>query len=147
MRVVLVAGPPCAGKTTYVREHIRSGDLVLDRDRLEEALTETPGVLDEAIGQFVASAFYAVLKKNRVRSLLTFGDADRTLWVQECAPRRETRRRYLQMNGPTTEVVVLDTPKEVCEVRARERFGVDDERLEVYMDAIRLWWVEYERGM
>ncbi len=30
--VVLVAGPPCAGKTTYVAEVARDGDLVLDRD-------------------------------------------------------------------------------------------------------------------
>lgn len=32
--IVLVAGPPCAGKTTYVEANAQPGDLVLDRDTL-----------------------------------------------------------------------------------------------------------------
>jgi hypothetical protein len=32
--VVLVAGPPCAGKTTYVTRHAEPGDVVLDQDAL-----------------------------------------------------------------------------------------------------------------
>jgi hypothetical protein len=32
--IVLVAGPPCAGKTTYVRDHAQPGDTVLDQDVL-----------------------------------------------------------------------------------------------------------------
>lgn len=31
-RVVLVCGPPCAGKSTYVRAHAQHGDVVLDQD-------------------------------------------------------------------------------------------------------------------
>lgn len=32
--VVIVAGPPCSGKSTYVREHAAPGDLVVDFDAL-----------------------------------------------------------------------------------------------------------------
>lgn len=33
--VTLVTGPPCAGKSTYVRQHAQPEDLVLDRDELD----------------------------------------------------------------------------------------------------------------
>ncbi|GAA4100862.1 AAA family ATPase [Nonomuraea soli] len=32
--IVLVTGPPCAGKTTYAEHHARPGDLVLDLDAI-----------------------------------------------------------------------------------------------------------------
>lgn len=35
--VILVTGPPCAGKTTYVRDRARPGDTVLDQDDIGPA--------------------------------------------------------------------------------------------------------------
>src|SRR4051812_27437058 len=31
-QVTLIAGPPCAGKTTYAAAHARPADLILDQD-------------------------------------------------------------------------------------------------------------------
>ncbi|MFC3238240.1 HNH endonuclease, partial [Streptomyces nitrosporeus] len=36
--VTLVCGPPCSGKTTYVRDRAQGGDLVVDWDALAQAL-------------------------------------------------------------------------------------------------------------
>ena len=36
-RVILVAGPPCSGKTTYVTQRAKPGDLVLDQDAIGAA--------------------------------------------------------------------------------------------------------------
>lgn len=36
--VTLVCGPPCAGKTTYVRRHAQPGDLILDADTIAQQL-------------------------------------------------------------------------------------------------------------
>lgn len=39
MKQVIVWGPPCSGKSTYVRDHAQEGDLVWDADAVHKALT------------------------------------------------------------------------------------------------------------
>lgn len=39
MKLNVIYGPPCSGKTTYVREHKAEGDIVIDLDYLKHALT------------------------------------------------------------------------------------------------------------
>jgi hypothetical protein len=36
--LTVVTGPPCSGKTTYVRQHALPGDVVVDFDALAQAL-------------------------------------------------------------------------------------------------------------
>lgn len=40
--VIIVYGPPCSGKTTYVLENKGVNDIVVDMDRLYEAITLLP---------------------------------------------------------------------------------------------------------
>lgn len=35
--VHVISGAPCAGKTTYVKEHQKSGDVVIDADAIASA--------------------------------------------------------------------------------------------------------------
>ena len=39
MSLYVVTGPPCAGKSTWVRERARPGDIVVDLDRIALAIT------------------------------------------------------------------------------------------------------------
>lgn len=39
MSLYIVTGPPCAGKSTWVRERAQTGDIVVDLDRLALAIT------------------------------------------------------------------------------------------------------------
>lgn len=52
----VVMGPPCAGKSSYVAEHAGNGALILDFDRLAEALMLDVDVKHEATGPLVATA-------------------------------------------------------------------------------------------
>jgi predicted kinase len=136
VHVTLVAGPPCAGKTTYIREHAEPGDLVLAYDDFAGVLTFGDEADRPAAHPLVLAAFYAVLRESR-RIV-----SSRRLWVEQCAPRLEQRERYRRLNG--AEVVVLETPAGECCRRAAERFGAASPRAADYVDEIREWWATYE---
>ncbi len=40
--MILVAGPPAAGKSTWIRDHAKPGDITIDYDTLAQALS--PGL-------------------------------------------------------------------------------------------------------
>ena len=93
--VTLVTGPPCAGKSTYVRARARPGDLVLDQD---------------VIGQAAMRAGLA-----RVAGMGT-GVA----WVIRCCP-GPARRDELARQLRATNVVLLHPPEPVLMARAKAR--------------------------
>lgn len=39
MKIVVVHGPPCSGKTTFVQENISNSDIVFDYDRILRAIS------------------------------------------------------------------------------------------------------------
>lgn len=43
MTLYLVTGPPAAGKSTWVRQHARHGDITIDYDAIASVLTPTGG--------------------------------------------------------------------------------------------------------
>jgi adenylate kinase family enzyme len=96
-RVVLVTGPPCAGKSTYARDHAAPGDLILDQDELG------PAGMRDGIEQ---------VKR------MTGG----TAWVIRCCPGQARRQQLAAQLG--AEVVHLCPPEHVLLARARQRRGV-----------------------
>lgn len=94
-RVILVTGPPCAGKTTHVRQHAQPGDQVLDQDvlgarRMNQAMAALPAMTDG------------------------------TAWVIRCAPGPRARRALAQRIG-ATELVHLVQPEPTLIHRAARR--------------------------
>ena len=95
MEVVLVSGPPCAGKSHHVLTHARPGDLVLDQDVMG------------------AKAF-----EHGVRTMHTSG-APRA-WVIRCLAGPARREHYRVEVGATDHVHLLP-PTHVLIERARQR--------------------------
>ncbi|WP_151485234.1 ATP-binding protein [Streptomyces albicerus] len=106
--VTVVYGPPCAGKNTYVREHARTGDLVLDMDALAQALGSP-----HDHGHPPALIPFAIEARDAVVRRLTRPHQLRHAWVI-------TSRADILDALPGAEVVTLAVDPDTCKARARQ---------------------------
>lgn len=127
-RMTIVAGPPCSGKTTYVAEHKKENDLVIDLDALQQALGS-----DNTHGHNPALLPFALEARDAIINRLGRPHDLNHVWIIRTAPTNKERRQWWQAN-----VIVLETPKDVCHARA------DANRPPLWHDLIDAWWEKYE---
>lgn len=94
-RVTLVCGPPCAGKSTYVAQHAKPGDVILDQDVIG-ARTMRQGLA-------------------RVAAM-----TDGTAWVIRCSP-GPSQRDALARQIHATDVILLRPSEPELIARAAHR--------------------------
>lgn len=111
--VYLVCGPPCSGKTTYVREHMKPGDLVVDYDDIARRL----GSRRQHGHEY---KYHRRIEATISRALdaIKAGKHNRA-WVIRSLPEPKHRQALADQLGAT--VVLLDAPDEVLTERARRR--------------------------
>ncbi|PZO36594.1 MAG: hypothetical protein DCE92_08720 [Alphaproteobacteria bacterium] len=136
-RATLVCGPPAAGKTTYVRNHRKTGDLVIDFDAIAVAISGETGLKRATPAElipFVCEARDALIKRLRRRHDL------RHAWVIAAAPALADRHPLAE--SIDARIVVLDVDEQECE----RRIIADPTRVDFrarHIDAVRSWWADY----
>lgn len=121
--MILVAGPPCGGKTTYVREHAAHGELILDFDDIVEHFsggtryTREPNVIEAA----------------RIEWSRRLPSADWAIWT---APRRRQRGKFQGQYGATIIIVLASLDE--CLKRA------DQFRPPGWRDSVYEWFSQWE---
>lgn len=118
-RVVVVAGPPCAGKSTYVEKRAGDGDVVIDLDAILASLV--PDFVQFATPVDSPTLNRAIRIRNEMLGTLARPPA-RNAWLIVSAPTLEERAWWQAQLG--AECVLLDADPHVLKARALRRSRV-----------------------
>lgn len=134
-RVFIVFGAPYSGKTTYVRENMDAGDLVVDLDYIYYALSLTPihtHPIELKRTAFAVRDF--IYDQIRIRN----GNWD-TAWVIASLPRKDERARLAARLGAST--ILVEASQEEC---IKRFINADEEPRTPDMErVIKDWYKEY----
>lgn len=115
--ITVVTGPPCSGKSTYVRTHAQPGDVVIDFDILAQALgSPTPH-------NHTAPTRHVTIQARRaaIAAALTVHQQTR-VWIVDCTISGDRMRAYRQAGA---HIITLTVEAEDLHRRAsRERPGL-----------------------
>lgn len=111
MLIVVLAGPPCSGKTTLAARMAQDGDVVLDYDTIARTLGSPT--------HWLHPEPYRTRAEQHMQQAIHRAHADPspgTAWVLRTAPRPEHRARLAQQWDAT--VYLLDPGEAECRRRA-----------------------------
>lgn len=116
--ITVVSGPPCGGKSTYIRERAKGDDIVIDMDRLALALS-AEGTLPFEYGLRVREVARAA-RYGAVKKALTVAQGERYLgvWIIDTDPSNDMRSLYRANGGHFVEV---NPGRDVCLSRLESR--------------------------
>lgn len=114
--LTIVSGPPASGKTTYLKDNAKPGDIVIDLDgimtRLNARYTHWSGALDKGLFN------RAIRERNRMLGQLK-NESGKRAWFIVSAPTNAERTWWQSKLGG--DIVLLHPGAEVCKRRAIER--------------------------
>lgn len=114
--LVIVCGPPCSGKTTYVKQHASAADTIIDLDSILMRLRPNYRHWMQAIDPLLFNQ--AIRARNALLGTLAHTTHGRA-WFIVSAPTKGERAWWQTKLGG--EVVLLHPGKDECKRRAIER--------------------------
>jgi predicted kinase len=132
MTLYVVTGPPCAGKSTWVRERAKPGDVVVDLDRIALAITaeDTP---HHEYPAHIRKAAISV-RKTAVSVALSYSRVGMA-YVIHAKPSSRALNDYRRAKA---QMVELNAPFHVLMERAKA------ERPPHIWQTLATWWDEIE---
>jgi 5-methylcytosine-specific restriction protein A len=136
--VVLVCGPPAAGKSTYVQAHARKDDTVIDFDAIRRIVGGVKWDQDEGVNKRTFAYRRKMLK----------GLASKrwgTAWLIVMAPTKAERKAWDKALGGVREVII-NPGKEVC---LAQMAGDPDREAtrDLQVEAIERWFDAFDGAL
>jgi predicted kinase len=128
----VITGPPCVGKSTWVRERAKTGDIVVDLDRLALALTAENTPHHEYPAHIRKAAI--VLRRTAVEIAIAHSKRG-TSYIIHAKPPGKSLNRYLRLRA---HIVELTAPWPVLVERAKA------ERPKHIWKTLATWWDQPE---
>jgi hypothetical protein len=111
--LTVITGPPCSGKSTYLRQHAKPGDIRIDYDDIAQALgSPVRHGHDEPIGRVTVEARNAA-----IASAIAWHHRGARVWIIDTAP---YPARIAQYDEAGAQWVRLTAPKAELHRRADE---------------------------
>lgn len=114
-KIYVVWGSPCAGKGAYVRENAGMQDLIIDMDRLYDAMST--GEHRGSVKGNVLTVYRELMDMVRTRN-----GRWRNVWIVRTLPLNIDRERIVKELGGG-ELIHIDTPMHECMEEAEARGG------------------------
>jgi len=116
--ITVVTGPPCSGKSTYIKENAKLEDCIIDMDRIALALSSeeiTSFTYSERIRKVARAARNAAVKAALMQAQ---GERYWGLWVIHTDPEPDVRSMYRSFGA---QFVEMNPGKLVCLERLTKR--------------------------
>lgn len=134
----VIAGPPGSGKSSFVAQRMREGDLIVDVDTLFQALSGLPAYEKPAslLGLVLATRDFIVSQ------VQAEGNEFANAWVIMGGAKVSDRYGVAERMG--ARVYVVEMSLNECLARIMQD-GRRRERAALWQPIVARWWHEYER--
>lgn len=139
--LVMVCGPPGAGKSSYIRERMVDGDILIDIDAI---LTELSGTQARTQARRDRHLMDAFIERNKRLAGLATAKPPARAWFPVTAAGPSVRACWAEQLKPAA-VVVMETPVETCIARIKAA----PDRAETapnMIQGVHTWWDRYSRA-
>ena len=139
-KVTIVTGPPASGKSSYVQENKQDGDLIIDWERLANAITGSDArqqgeTAIELIGEMRRAAISKIEK--------IIDQADSNVWLIIGAPTSKERLELKQKLNAKLVLILCDKNLSIDRIKQdKERSLASEEQIK----AVERWWSKYTIG-
>ena len=135
-QVTVVCGPPGSGKSTYVKERAKPGDLIVDLDDIWQALSGQPYYdKPEGLLTFVWAARDGMMLRLQEPSAIY------RAWIVSMGVTASVRQGYVDDYNAT--IIMLDVHKGECLNRiAKDSRRAD--RAEAWTEIVDRWFKNYQ---
>ena len=140
---VLVVGPPGSGKTTWVESIRKPDEIVIDLDRMRQAVL--PGSGEHDTGHDADSAIPVLLAmRGAALNAIGEGRSPSRAYIITGSSRQDEIRDFARRSG--AEVHVMDTTLEECLARIDADQTRTEEAKALHAELARKWFENWQKG-